>query len=200
MLSSVIYKTSFMKHISKLRLLGYYHYPNQDMKPEESCIPEALELAPLLETSLNSIYQNPETDTYIKDIILFIFKDEDNNLYGYFTSNKSVRITDVKYNKSAIEQVPFKYKAWFMPGKRIKLIPKKNVEPKATSLPKTTNIKSMDNKQEILSPDVNADAMNEVFDQMYITNVEKDYVNLMPQLILTRKDGYGNLFKMRRTQ
>lgn len=166
-----------MKNISKLRLLGYYHYPNQDMKPEESCILEALELAPLLETSLNSIYQNPETDTYIKDIIssptVFIFKDEDNNLYGYFTSNKSVRITDVKYNKSAIEQMPFKYKAWFMPGKRIKLIPKKNEEPQATSLPKTTNIKSMDNKQEILSPDVNADAMNEVFDQMYITNVEK---------------------------
>lgn len=175
--SSVIYKTSFMKHISKLRLLGYYHYPNQDMKPEESCILEALELAPLLETSINSIYQNPETDTYIKDMIssptVFIFKDEDNNLYGYFTSNKSVRITDVKYNKSAIEQIPFKYKAWFMPGKRIKLIPKKNEEPKATLLPQTTNIKSMDNKQEILSPDVNADAMNEVFDQMYITNVEK---------------------------
>ena len=166
-----------MKHISKLRLLGYYHYPNQDMKPEESCILEALELAPLLETSINSIYQNPETDTYIKDMIssptVFIFKDEDNNLYGYFTSNKSVRITDVKYNKSAIEQIPFKYKAWFMPGKRIKLIPKKNEEPKATLLPQTTNIKSMDNKQEILSPDVNADAMNEVFDQMYITNVEK---------------------------
>ena len=31
----------------------------------------------------------------------------------------------------------------------------------------------MDNKQEILAPDVNTDAMNEVFDQMYITNVEK---------------------------
>ena len=37
----------------------------------------------------------------------------------------------------------------------------------------TTNINSMDSKQEILSPDVNTDAMNEVFDQMYITNVEK---------------------------
>ena len=31
----------------------------------------------------------------------------------------------------------------------------------------------MDNKQEIQSPDVNTDAMNDVFDQMYITNVEK---------------------------
>lgn len=31
----------------------------------------------------------------------------------------------------------------------------------------------MNSKQEIQSPDINTDAMNEVFDQMYITNVEK---------------------------
>lgn len=59
------------------------------MKPEEIRISEALELAPLLEFSLNSIYHNPETDTSIKDMIVsptvFILKDEDNHLYGYFT-------------------------------------------------------------------------------------------------------------------
>lgn len=88
-----------MEHLKKLRLLGYYHFPNQDMKPEEIRISEALELAPLLEFSLNSIYHNPKTDTNIKDMIVsptvFILKDEDNHLYGYFTSNKSVRLTDV---------------------------------------------------------------------------------------------------------
>ena len=118
-----------MKQTKKLRLLGYYHFPNQDMKPEEIRISEALELAPLLEFSLNSIYHNPETDTSIKDMIVsptvFILKDEDNHLYGYFTSNKSVRLTDVKKVKSAIEQLPFKYKAWFWPGKQIKLIQEK---------------------------------------------------------------------------
>lgn len=112
-----------MKQTKKLRLLGYYHFPNQDMKPEEIRISEALELAPLLEVSLNSIYHNPETDTNIKDVIasptVFVLKDEDNHLYGYFTSNKSVRLTDVRYNKSAIEQMPFKYKAWFLPGKKL---------------------------------------------------------------------------------
>lgn len=166
-----------MKQTKKLRLLGYYHFPNQDMKPEEIRISEALELAPLLEVSLNSIYHNPETDTNIKDVIasptVFVLKDEDNHLYGYFTGNKSVRLTDVRYNKSAIEQMPFKYKAWFLPGKQIKLIQEKAENQKATLLQKTTNIDNMDSKQEILSPDVNTDAMNEVFDQMYITNVEK---------------------------
>lgn len=58
-----------MKQTKKLRLLGYYHFPNQDMKPEETRISEALELAPLLEISLNSIYHNSETDTNIKDVI-----------------------------------------------------------------------------------------------------------------------------------
>ena len=172
-----MHKTHFMKQTKKLRLLGYYHFPNQDMKPEEIRISEALELAPLLEVSLNSIYHNPETDTNIKDVIasptVFVLKDEDNHLYGYFTGNKSVRLTDVRYNKSAIEQMPFKYKAWFLPGKQIKLIQEKAENQKATFLQKTTNIDNMDSKQEILSPDVNTDAMNEVFDQMYITNVEK---------------------------
>ena len=55
-----------MKQTKKLRLLGYYYFPNQDMKPEETRISEALELAPLLEISLNSIYHNSETDTNIK--------------------------------------------------------------------------------------------------------------------------------------
>lgn len=166
-----------MEHFKKLRLLGYYHFPNQDMKPEEKRISEAFELAPLLEFSLNSIYNNPKTDTSIKDMIasptVFILKDEDNQLYGYFTSSKSVRLTDVKYNKSAIEQMPFKYKAWFLPGKQINLIQEKDEDQNGELLQTTTNINCMDSKQEILSPDVNTDARDEIFYQMYIANVAK---------------------------
>lgn len=166
-----------MEHFKKLRLLGYYHFPNQDMKPEEKRISEAFELAPLLEFSLNSIYNNPKTDTSIKDMIasptVFILKDEDNQLYGYFTSSKSVRLTDVKYNKSAIEQMPFKYKAWFLPGKQINLIQEKDEDQNGELLQTTTNINCMDCKQEILSPDVNTDARDEIFYQMYIANVAK---------------------------
>ena len=49
--------------MKKFRILGYYHFPKQDMKPEEDRIKEAIHLATLLEKSLQSIYQNPETDT-----------------------------------------------------------------------------------------------------------------------------------------
>lgn len=166
-----------MKNAKKFRLLGYYHYSNQDMKFEEVRILEAEELAPLLDASLQSIYQNPETEIVMRNMIssptVFIFKDEDNNLYGYFTKNKTVRLTDVKYNKSAIEQVSLKYKAWFWPGKHIKLIKERTKDSKVTSLQEIVNQDRMDNKQVISQPDVNIDAMNEVFDNMYITNVEK---------------------------
>lgn len=53
----------------QFRILGYYHFPNQYMKPEEIRIHEAKELAPLLGNSLQSIYNNPETDIVIKEVI-----------------------------------------------------------------------------------------------------------------------------------
>lgn len=163
-----------MKNNMKLRLLGYYNYPNQDMYPEKDRIAEANELAPLLDASLQSIYQNPKTDALIKRMIdsatVFVFKDEENHLYGYFTKNKTVRLTDVKYNKYSIEQIPFKYKAWFYPGKQITIMQEKMLGKKKELFKEEI---TEDGKQEISSPDVNTDAMNEVFDNMYITNVEK---------------------------
>ena len=44
-----------MKFKKQLRLLGYYHFPNQDMKPEVSRLSEAIELAPLIEASLQNL-------------------------------------------------------------------------------------------------------------------------------------------------
>lgn len=162
----------------KIRILGYYHFPNQTMKPEINCEDEARELAPLLECSLNSLLYNDEVDDNLKEMIktpsVFIFKDESGHLYGYFTKDKNARITDVKYNKGAINQVPLKYKAWFYPGKKIHLIVKKDsTRENSNEINKDINSNMEEKKEIISSPDVNTDAMNEVFDNMYITNVEK---------------------------
>ena len=108
---------------NQFRILGYYHFPNRHMKPEENRTIEAKELAPLLGVSLQSIYNNPETDIVIKKAIstptIFILKDKDNQLYGYFTKDKTVRLTNVKCDKRLIKTMPFKYKAWFTPGQEI---------------------------------------------------------------------------------
>lgn len=137
-----------MKFKKQLRILGYYHFPNQDMKPEVSRLSEAIELAPLIEASLQNLLVNPETDLVMREMLssatVFIFKDEDNNLYGYFTKNRSVRLTDVKYSKSAIEPVTFKYRAWFVPGEHIKLIKQKNGANKNVSSQEATNKNDMD--------------------------------------------------------
>ena len=118
----------------QFRILGYYHFPNQYMKPEEIRIHEAKELAPLLGNSLQSIYNNPETDIVIKEVIstptVFILKDKDNQLYGYFTKDKTVRLTNVKYDKTSVEPIPLKYKAWFTPGQEIELIKEQSIKDK----------------------------------------------------------------------
>lgn len=158
-------------------MLGYYHFPNQEMKPEAERIKDAEELAPLLEDSIKSLLDNPETDEQIRQVIMtptvFVFKTEKGNLCAYFTRDKIARLTDVIYNRQAITQVPLKYKSWFYPGKRIHLIiPKENVQ-EVSDLSNETLTNMENNKEIISSPDVNTDAMNEVFDNMYITNVEK---------------------------
>lgn len=110
----------------KLRLLGYYSFPNQKMNPESEQVEEANRLAPLLESSIFSLYKNPETDEELKKAIesptVFVFKDEEGNLRAYFSKDKTVRITGVEYNRRFIKQVSRKYKAWFYPGQRINLI------------------------------------------------------------------------------
>lgn len=111
--------------MDRFRLLGYYHFPNQVMKPETEFVEEAKELARLLTSSINSLLTNPETDEYLKSIIkdgaVFIFKDEQSRLYGFFSKDNTARLSNVKYNKTAITQAPLKYKAWFFPGRPIRL-------------------------------------------------------------------------------
>jgi hypothetical protein len=137
----------------KIRLLGYYNFPHQTMKPEEGYIEEADELAPLLSRSLESILHNPLCDDNLKEVIqsatVFIFKDEKNKLYGYFTGTKIARITDVFYNKNYIKQVPLKYKRWFFPGQEVVLIDecktaKSQEQPGYTEEKKSNNINPND--------------------------------------------------------
>ena len=166
--------------MDKLRLLGFYHFPNQGMKPETERVEEAKELARLLNASVGSLMKNPDTDKELKEIIkdgaVFIFRDEKSKLYGFFTKNRTARITDVKFSKGAIIQVPLKYKAWFYPGRPIKLIiPKEETDQEYPSATQKNNLNNnnMESKTKIPAPEVNVKALESVFDKMYITNVEK---------------------------
>ena len=121
-----------MANDMKVRLLGYYSKPNQVLYPEQERVLEANELAPLLESSIDSLLLNPNTDEEIKTAILrpsvFIFKGEDSGLIAYFTRDKNVRLTAVVYNKNHINPVSYKYKAWFFPGESIELMPEESSE------------------------------------------------------------------------
>lgn len=164
----------------KIRLLGFYHFPNQDMKPETEYVEEAKELARLLNVSIGSLMKNPDTDKELKVIIkdgaVFIFKDEKNNLYGFFTKNRTARITNVKFSKESIIQVPLKYKAWFYPGRPVRLIIQQdsnNNTDNSTTTQMNNSQNTMGSKTKIPAPEVNSKAYERVFDKMYITNVEK---------------------------
>lgn len=111
----------------KMRLLGYYTSPNQVMKPEEELVDDAKVLADLLGKSIDMLYQNPLVDDTMKSVItsrtVFVFKgEEDGHLYGYFTTDRIARISNVRYQKNFIKPVDLKYKRYFVPGEEIRLI------------------------------------------------------------------------------
>lgn len=109
----------------KYRLLGFYNNPNQNMKEEEVYVEEAKELATLLQKTLSSLLASKDMDPLFASIIksnaVIILKDEDKNLYAYWTLKRTARISDVKYVKSAITEIPRKYKSWFTLGEEISL-------------------------------------------------------------------------------
>lgn len=95
------------------------------MKEEEVYVEEARELATLLQKTLSSLLASKDMDSLFASIIksnaVIILKDEDKNLYAYWTLKRTARISDVKYVKSAITEIPRKYKSWFTPGEEISL-------------------------------------------------------------------------------
>lgn len=105
---------------AKLRLIGFYNKPDQNMKCEDSFVEEANTLASLLGVSFASLLDNEETDTFFKEVltgnVVFILKNEDNWLFAYYPKKQIARISRVVFNKNDINSVPLKYKSWFVPG------------------------------------------------------------------------------------
>lgn len=103
----------------KFRLLGYYPTNRAKLKKETEYPQEAKELSLLLKESFKEVSMlDGIDDSFAYDFLeyVFIFKDEDNHLFAYFSKDDIARITDVEYNKDTIKTVDYKYKNWFVPG------------------------------------------------------------------------------------
>lgn len=109
-----------MNFNAKLRLIGFYNKPNQDMMPEDCFVKEAETMAALLYTSFSSLLDNKDTDSFFREILtgntVFILKNEDNWLFAYYPKKQIARISNVIFNKKHINSIPLKYKSWFVPG------------------------------------------------------------------------------------
>lgn len=110
----------------KMRLIGYYMSEDQFMRTESIFPEEAEELSSLFEVSFNSLLHNRYVDDDMQTVLngntVFILKGEDGHLYGYYPSYNVARVTGVHYAKGVVTPMPQKYKKWFIPGERIKLI------------------------------------------------------------------------------
>lgn len=109
-----------------MRLIGYYMSEDQFMRTESILPEEAEQLAALLDVSYQSLLNNRFADDAIRSILkgntVLILKGENNNLYGYYPRYKIARITKVRYSKDVVVPFPLKYKRWFLPGEKIRLI------------------------------------------------------------------------------
>lgn len=107
----------------KMRLIGYYNKPNQNMNEETVRVDEAQKLAQLLGATFLQLVRNDDVDAVFKSVLrgntVFILKGEDGNLYAYYPYRKIARLTDVRYVRRDVTPVPLKYKAWFVPGSEI---------------------------------------------------------------------------------
>lgn len=114
-----------MNFKNKVRMIGFYNKPNQNMKKEDKYVEEAKELSKLLRISFDYLINNEDVDVIFKSVILsnsvFILKDENNNLLAYYPLKGISRLSNVVYNKEAITQIPLQYKSWFIPGYEIKI-------------------------------------------------------------------------------
>lgn len=112
-----------MVFTNKIKLLGFYASKKQTMKPEENYPDDAIVLARLLRSSLCSLLHNPNVEYKFKRVIawnaVFIFTDEFDTLFAYYTGTGIARITNVVYNRDFIKNVPIDYTSWFIPGEEI---------------------------------------------------------------------------------
>ena len=94
-----------MNFKNKVRMIGFYNKPNQNMKKEDKYVEEAKELSKLLRISFDYLINNEDVDAIFKSVILsnsvFILKDENNNLLAYYPLKGISRLSNVVYNKEA---------------------------------------------------------------------------------------------------
>lgn len=118
----------------KMRLIGYYNKPNQNMREEQEQVEDALLLAKLLERSFSFLQEDVQDQPLFLSILkgntVFILKGEDGKLYAYYPYKKIARITKVKYVKADVTPMPFEYKAWFVPGQEISVHKKSEASPR----------------------------------------------------------------------
>lgn len=114
----------------KLKLIGYYTGEKQNMYPEKRFVEEASKLNDLLGQTFQLTFEplpaeiNEHTADFIKSLSensVYIFKDEDKNLYAWFKAKGIARISQVVYDKQSILPIPEEYTSWFVLGSRIEL-------------------------------------------------------------------------------
>lgn len=119
-----------MDYNFKLRLIGYYTGEKQNMNPEKRFPAEAEKLANLFGKTFNDTFSSVDIDqTNDKKFVeslssntVYIFKDEDRNLYAYYPKKQIVRLSSVIYDRKAVCKIPIEYKSWFVPGNKIPFV------------------------------------------------------------------------------
>lgn len=115
----------------KIKLIGYYTGEKQNMNPEKRFQDEAEKLAELLERTFAETFSSIDTDKlgdkrFVESLssnTVYIFKDEDKNLYAYYPTKQIARLSSVIYDSNNINKTPFEYSSWFLPGEKIPYIP-----------------------------------------------------------------------------
>ena len=109
----------------KMRLIGYYMSDDQFMRTEAVYPEKAEELAELLRTTFDTIFENRYVDDEMRAVFngntVFILKGENGLLYGYYPRYNVARLTNVHYVKPDVTPMPNMYKRWFYPGERFHL-------------------------------------------------------------------------------
>ena len=114
----------------KLRIIGYYTGEKQNMNPEKRFPAEAEELANLFGKTFSDTFSSVEIDQisdkkFVKSLssnTVYIFQDEDRNLYAYYPKKQIARLSSVFYDRKNINKIPIVYKSWFVPGNKIPFI------------------------------------------------------------------------------
>lgn len=104
----------------KIHIIGYYTSAKQNMEEETERIEEAKELAVLLGRTFSTINTTIIKDKKFVEALssntVFIFNDEQRNLYAYYPRKGIARLTNVVYNRNNINPAPLEVKGWFVPG------------------------------------------------------------------------------------